>query len=235
MNHYYEDRYYTDRTGDFRRHMSKTYGLMCGGLALTFVTALLTSLVLPIWFTFSLPVSIILLVAEVITVVAFSALLHKASYGTVVAMFLFYALLTGFSISYIFVLYNMTTIFLAFAAASVSFAIMALIGHFTKRDLSVFGRLFFAGLVGLILMSIACLVLSLFMEVSILEWLICVVGLILFLGITAFDTQRMQRVFENTAADNAVAKKYAVFFAMQLYLDFINIFVYLLRLVGRRD
>ncbi len=226
---YYEDKYFTDRTLDFRRHMARTYGLMCGGLALTFASAILTATVFPIWFTFSLPVSIALLVAEVITVIAFSALLPKASFGAVVSMFLFYALLTGVSISYIFVLYQMSTVILSFAAASVSFAIMALIGHFTKRDLSAFGRLFFAGLVGLILMSIV----GIFFWNSWLEVVICILGLILFLGITAFDTQRMQRVFENSGADNAMAKKFAVYFAMQLYLDFINIFVYLIRLFGR--
>ncbi len=227
---YYEEKYYTDRTTDFRRHMTRTYGMMCGGLAITFVTALLTALFMP-YVILDFRLSILLLVAEVITVIAFSATMHKARFGVVLTMFFFYAFLTGVSISYIFLFYNITTIYLAFAGTSVSFAIMALIGHFTKRDLSVFGRLFFAGLVGIILMSIVGLIIT----APYLDIAISVIGLILFLGITAFDTQRMQRVFERTSSDDAVSKKYSVYFALQLYLDFINIFVYVLRLFGRRD
>ncbi len=226
---YFEDKYYTDRTTDFRRHMVKTYGLMCGGLALTFAAGMLTAIFLP-GLIFSFPLAVFLLLAELVTVIAFSALLTRAKYGVVVAMYLFYATLTGVSLSYIFALYNMGSIVLCFAATCVSFGVMALIGQVTKRDLSVFGRLFFAGLVGLIIMSI----IGIFVWSTWLEVVISIVGLILFLGITAFDTQRMQRVFESGSANNELMKKYSVYFAMQLYLDFINIFVYIVRLFGRR-
>ncbi len=225
---YFEDKYYTDRTSDFRRHMAKTYGMMSGGLAVSFVMALLTAIFLP-QLVMSFTLSIILLVAEVVTVIAFSAMLSRARYGAVLAMFFFYAALSGVSLSYIFVLYDMSSVILCFAAASVSFAIMALIGYSTKKDLSVFGRLFFAGLVGLILLSIV----GIFVQSAWYEIVVACIGLVLFLGITAFDTQRMKRVFESGSADNAMMKKYSVYFAMQLYLDVINIFVYMLRLFGR--
>ncbi len=233
MSNYFEERYAPgtdDRVEDYRRHMTRTYGLMAGGLALTFVTALLTYLSdVLLWLTFTPQVSIILLLLEVVTVIAFSAVLPRAKYGVVVGMFFFYTLLTGISLSYIFVLYEMGKMILCFAASSISFAIMAIIGHNTKRDLNVFGRLFFAGVVGLILMSIV----SLFLRSSPLEFLISLLGLILFLGISAVDAQRMKRVFMSSSGNNALIKKFAVYFALQMYLDFINIFVYMLRLLGR--
>ncbi len=225
---YFEEKYVNDRSADFRRYVTSTYGLMCGGLALTFGVSVATAIFLP-QLIFSFTLSMILLVAEVITVIAFSTLLRRASFGAVVAMYLFYAVLTGVSISYIFVMFDFGSVILSFAAASVSFGIMALIGQFTKRDLSAFGRLFFAGLVGLILMSIV----GIFFWNSVYEVIISIIGLVLFLGITAYDTQRMQRVFEHVSGDQAMVKKFSVYFAMQLYLDFINIFVYLLRLFGR--
>ncbi len=216
-----------DQTLSLRQHLTKTYGLMALGLTLTFVASLCTALFLPM-LIYNFKLSLILILAEVVTVIAFSAMIHRASYGAVVGMYIFYAILSGVSLSYIFVFYDITSIFLCFAAAAISFGIMALIGHSTKKDLSAFGSLFFAGLIGLILLTIV----GLFINSSILEIVICCVGLVLFLGITAFDTQRMQNVFM-AGGDNQTTKKYAVYFALELYLDFINIFVYLLRLFGR--
>ena len=111
--------YDRDRVADYRRHLTKTYALMALGLAVTFVAAIVTALFLPHLFVFNFYVSVVLLVAEVVTVIAFSAMLSRAKVGTLVAMYFFYALLTGLSISYIFVLYDLGRVYLCFAAAVV--------------------------------------------------------------------------------------------------------------------
>ncbi len=227
MSNFYGENYYSGSEAGFRQHVTKTYALMAGGLSLTFLAAVLTAQFLP-GLIYSFKLAIILLAAELITVVLFGLMLNRAPYIAVVGMFFLYAVLTGVSTSYIFVFYDVTSIVLCFAAAAVSFTIMALIGHNTKRDLSAFGRLFFAGLVGLILLTIV----GLFIGSSTLEIVISCIGLVLFLGITAFDTWRMKAAF-NSGADSQMTRKFAVYFALELYLDFINIFMYLIRLLGR--
>ena len=106
---------------------------------------------------------------------------------------------------------------------------MAILGHTTKRELSGFLGLFIAGLFGLLFLTF----IGFFLKSSALEIVIACIGLILFLGITAFDAQRLRRFYESASEDDAFARKFAVYSALQLYLDFINIFFYLLRLFGR--
>lgn len=224
-----EEAPYRDKTKEFSRHLTRAYGLMALGLAVTFLVALLTVKFLPSDLTFSFRLAVILMVAEVVTVIAFSALLTRARYGTILGMFFFYAVLNGVSISYIFLCYNMDRIFLCFAAAAISFAIMALLGHTTKRELSGLLGFFIAGLVGILFLTL----IGFFVRIPALEIFISCIGLVLFLGITAFDAQRLRRFYESASEDDAMTRKFAVYSALQLYLDFINIFFYLLRLFGR--
>lgn len=224
-----EEPAYHDKTQEFGRRLTRAYGLMAIGLAVTFLVAWLTVTFLPPDLTFSFPLAVILMVAEVATVIAFSALLTRASYGAILGMFLFYAVLNGISISYIFLVYDLGKVFLCFAAAAISFAIMALLGHTTKRELSGFLGFFIAGLIGLVFLT----VIGFFLKSSALEIVISCIGLVLFLGITAFDAQRLRRFYESVSEDDAMTRKFAVYSALQLYLDFINIFFYLLRLFGR--
>ncbi|MGN1207452.1 MAG: Bax inhibitor-1/YccA family protein [Eubacteriales bacterium] len=221
--------YDRDRVADYRRHLTKTYALMALGLAVTFGAAIVTALFLPHLFVFNFYVSVALLVAEVVTVIAFSAMLPRAKVGTLIAMYFFYALLTGLSISYIFVLYDLGRVYLCFAAAALSFSIMALVGHTAKRDLSAFGHVFLAGIVGLVFLTIV----GILIHSETIEIIISCVGLVLFLGITAFDAQRLRRFYESAGEDSQLTAKYAVYTALQFYLDFINIFFYLVRLLGR--
>ncbi|MBO5789229.1 MAG: Bax inhibitor-1/YccA family protein [Clostridia bacterium] len=203
---------------------------MALGLTLTFVFAILTA-----WFApaliLSFPLAMILLIAQVITVVSFSNMLHRAKFGTVLAMFIAYSILTGISISYVFVLYDLSNIFLCFAAAALCFAILAILGHSTRRDLSSLGRYFLVGLIGLLLLTLV----GYFIHSTGFEILICCIGLVLFLGITAYDTQRLRQFAEQHGeGDEEMAQKVSIYFAMQLYLDFINIFLYIIRLFGRQ-
>ncbi|MBQ4325006.1 MAG: Bax inhibitor-1/YccA family protein [Clostridia bacterium] len=228
MYYGYQNSYYEQQERNLLGHIRRTYGMMAAGLTLTFAVALLTAYFLP-RLVFSFPLAVILLLAQVICVIAFGSMLHRASYGAVVGMYLAYATLTGVSISYIFALYSMQTIFLCFAAAALSFGILALLGHSTRRDLSGYGRFFLVGLIGLLLISVV----GFFIGSTVLELVICCLGLVLFLGITAYDTQKLRRHFESGYTQGELAKKASVYFAMQLYLDFINIFLYIVRLFGR--
>lgn len=226
-----EEAPFRDKTKEFTRHLTRAYGLMALGLVATFLVALLTVRFLPTNLVFSFPLAVILMVAEVVTVIAFSALLTRASYGAILGMFFFYAVLNGVSISYIFLYYNLGEVFLCFAAAAISFAIMALLGHTTKRELSGLLGFFIAGLFGILFLTLISFFLK---DITKLEIIISCVGLVLFLGITAFDAQRLRRFYESTASeDTAMTRKFAVYSALQLYLDFINIFFYLLRIFGR--
>lgn len=223
-----EEPYYRDKTKEFNRHLTRAYGLMAGGLAVTFVVAMLMAFFFPAT-ALSPVVAIVLAVAEIVTVIAFSATLSRASYGATLGMFLFYSVLNGISISYIFLYYEMSRIFLCFAAAAISFSIMAILGHTTKRELSGLLGFFIAGLFGLLFLTIV----GFFLKSSALEITIACIGLVLFLGITAFDAQRLRRFYESASEDDAMTRKFAVYSALQLYLDFINIFFYLLRLFDR--
>lgn len=149
-----EEAPFRDKTKEFTRHLTRAYGLMALGLVATFLVALLTVRFLPTDLVFSFPLAVILMVAEVVTVIAFSALLTRASYGAILGMFFFYAVLNGVSISYIFLYYNLGEVFLCFAAAAISFAIMALLGHTTKRELSGLLGFFIAGLFGILFLTI---------------------------------------------------------------------------------
>ncbi len=229
MNTFYGGDYYEDKSKLFQSQLNRTYGIMALGLTLTFVCAILTAWLAP-FVVLSFPLAIILLVAQVITVIAFSATLHRAKFTTVLTMFVVYSILTGVSISYIFLIYSIGNIFLCFAATALCFAILAILGHNTKRDLSGLGRFFLVGLIGLLLLSLV----SFFMGSTILEIVIACVGLVLFLGITAYDTQRLRQLAENYPEGDEMSRKISVYFAMQLYLDFINIFLYIIRLFGRQ-
>ena len=223
-----EEPYYRDKTKEFNRHLTRAYGFMAGGLSVTFLVALLMAYFFP-QTALNPAVAIVLAIVEVVTVIAFSATLVRASYGATIGMFLFYAVLNGVSISYIFLYYDLSKVFLCFAAAAISFAIMAILGHTTKRELSGLLGFFIAGLFGLLFLTVV----GFFLKSSALEIVIACIGLVLFLGITAFDAQRLRRFYESASEDDALTRKFAVYSALQLYLDFINIFFYLLRLFDR--
>ena len=240
MNNYnenYNHSYFENRSSDSfgqadgrgaARFASRTYAVMVLGVLLTFAVALFVSLFMPSA-ALSPALVTVVVIAELVTVIVFSARMHKASYGAQIGMFVFYSALTGFSISYIFLLFEMRSIFLSFAAAALAFAIMAIMGHTTQRDLSPMGRVILPGLIALLVLSVV----SWFVTNSVFDVVICCLGLILFLGITAFDAQRMQKVYEQVSGDVEAEKKYSVVCALNLYLDFINIFLYLIRLLGR--
>ncbi len=154
---------------------------------------------------------------------------NKLSYPALIASFIAYATINGISLSFIFMVYELGSIFNVFLSSVALFAIMAIAGYTTKTDLTKLGSLLFIGLIGIVIASL----INLFMRSDTMSYVCSILGVIVFTGLTAYDVQKIK---EMTAAnDGSVTfKKYSIMGALTLYLDFINIFLYLLRLFGNR-
>lgn len=169
-------------------------------------------------------------IAELVVVVVLAAAVRKLSVGAARALFMAYAVLNGFVFSSYFMLYELTSLILIFAMTGLYFGAFALYGHFTKRDLSGLRPILMGGLIFLVVIGL----LSLFLPLGRFDRIVCLIGVAVFLGFTAYDTQKIQALYTYYSQDSAALEKASVFSALQLYLDFINIFLYLLRFMGRR-
>lgn len=160
---------------------------------------------------------------------------HKLSAPALTGVFMLYAAVNGISFSFILLTYTAGSIVGCFAAASAMFGIMAVLGYTTNQDLTKFGRIMMMGLIGIIIAS----VINWFLGSSGLEYLISIVGVAVFTGLTAYDVQKLKRIGMGVEQEGLPAvdvKKASIFGALNLYLDFIMIFIFLLRLFGgRRD
>lgn len=164
-----------------------------------------------------------------VMVLAMSFGLHKMKTSTLILLFLLYSVLMGMSLSSIFLLYSAQAITSCFLIAAGMFGAMAIAGYVTKMDLSRFGAVLFMALIGLVIASLV----SLFFHSTRLEWIISIGGVIIFSGLTAWDTNNIRRMSAYLEADSDTARKVSVYCALSLYLDFINLFLYLLRIFGR--
>jgi hypothetical protein len=173
-----------------------------------------------------------LLIGELALVIAISAAIHRLSPAAAVALFLLYAILNGATLSVIFLVYTLTDITLAFASTATLFTAMSLIGYFVRMDLSRLGSFLMMGLVGLVIATF----LNLFLANSTLMWVTTYAGIALFIGLTVYDTQRIKRTMMAAlaAGDEQLVSRLGVLGALTLYLDFINLFLLILRLLGRR-
>lgn len=162
---------------------------------------------------------------ELCLVIFLSAKIHKMKAATAIICFVLYSLFTGITTAGIMFIYDMSSIITMFGASALIFLIFGAIGYFTKIDLSRIKNILFIGLIAVIIISI----INIFMNVAMIETGVCIVGLLLFLGITAYDIQKIKLMSDDMADNTNVA----IFGALQLYLDFINIFLYMLRLFGR--
>ena len=144
-------------------------------------------------------------------------------------MFALYSVLNGVTMSFIFIAYTSTSIATAFFVTAGMFAAMSFIGFVTKKDLSSFGSFFTMALIGLIIASVV----NIFLNSSVMYWIITYVGVLLFVGLTAYDTQKIkQLLIEYGDEVNDSTQKLALIGSLSLYLDFINLFLYILRLFG---
>ena len=215
---------------DSSAFLRKVYAYMAGGLLATALTAAavassetLVELILGNRIVFYG-----LLIGEFGMVIAFTSLVNRISTGAAAALFFAYAIVNGLTLSIIFMIYTASSISSTFFVTSGTFAALSAYGYATKRDLSGVGSFAMMGLVGLIIASIV----NLFLKSTMIYWLTTFVGVIVFTLLTAYDTQKLKRFAATTSPDKQ--DKVALQGALMLYLDFINLFLFMLRLLGRR-
>ena len=148
-----------------------------------------------------------------------------------VLWYVIYSILMGMSLSFIFVIYTEASIFKTFLIAASMFGVMAVVGYTTKTDLTKFGSILLMALIGVIIATIV----NFFMNSDGLDYIISIVGVLIFTGLTAFDVQKIKQIGNAGINDGDVMAKITIHAALTLYLDFINLFLYLLRIFGSRD
>lgn len=213
-------------------YAAKTFGWMFVGLLVTFATGMAFAFGGGLYYLLALgmPAVFALMIAEIVVVMVLSARLHSLSIGAARGLFFAYAVLNGVTFSAIFFAYDVQILLTVFALTALYFGVLAAYGWITKRDLSGLRPILTAGLVFLLVFWVV----SIFLPMSSFERLICLIGLAVFMGLTAYDTQKIKQLHTAFAGNYEMAKKASIFAALQLYLDFINIFLYILRLVGGR-
>lgn len=211
--------------------MRKVYGKMTLGLLATAVTSflILSSPALLSALFSSAATMWILFALEIGMVIYLSARIDKLSTGAAAALFYAYSILNGVTLTPIFLVYTGASIATTFAITAGTFGAMTLFGYVTRQDLSKVGSFLFMALLGLIV----CVVVNMFMHSSTMDLLISGAGVLIFVGLTAWDTQAIKRSCAET--DPTMVGKLATMGALSLYLDFINLFLYLLRFFGSRD
>ncbi len=209
--------------------MAKTFGWMFIGMLVTFLTGYVIfmnpNMLLNVMSTTGL---ILIIIIEFALVLFFTAKITKMKPITAKINFLLYSFVNGLTFSSIFILYEMTSVMFVFLITAVLFAIMAAIGAFTKIDLTKLGTYLLMALFGVIL----CMIVNIFLNSSSFDLIISILTVLVFIGLTAYDVQRIKRVIERNpfAEDNV-----AIFGAFELYLDYINIFLHLLNLFGNNN
>lgn len=208
----------------------KTFTWMFLGLLATFAVAAGGYITGALVYVFMIPYfHIILLVVELAVVLILSAHIQHMQPVTARVLFFVYAVLNGIVFSAYFVIFSMTSLMLVFAMTAVYFGGMALYGYFTKTDLSRLRPILIGGLIFLIIFGI----LSLFLPLGMMDRVICLVGIAVFMAFTAYDTQKIRAYYQTYQGDQAMLERASIFSALQLYLDFINLFLYLLRFLGK--
>ena len=211
--------------------MRKVYGKMTLGLLATAVTSFLmlsSPALLSVLFS-STATHWILFAVELGLVIYLSARIDKLSTGMATTLFYLYSIMNGVTLTPIFLAYTGVSIAMTFAITAGTFGAMTIFGYVTRQDLSKLGSFLIMTLFGLIL----CLVVNMFLHNTMMDLLISCAGILIFVGLTAWDTQAIKRMAAE--ADPTMMNKVATWGALSLYLDFINLFIYLLRIFGSRD
>lgn len=206
----------------------QVYAWMGGGLLLTALMAMAT-ISSPALFNAIVGNRIVfyaLIIGELGLVIGISRAINKISAALASSLFLLYAALNGVTMSVIFAVYTAESITSTFVITAATFGAMSAFGYFTKRDLTRWGSFLFMGLIGVVIASLV----NIFVGSSAVSWIISVIGVIVFTGLTAYDTWKIKAM----AAAGAEGRKPAILGALTLYLDFINLFLMLLRLLGSR-
>lgn len=171
-----------------------------------------------------------LIIAEFVLVMVISARLLKMSFTLAFMLFMLYSVINGLTLSVIFAIYTKASVASTFFVTAGTFGIMSLIGYITKKDLSKLGGIFFMLLIGLVIATIV----NIFWANDTLYWVTTYAGVLIFVGLTVYDTNKIKRMLECSYGEDEMTQKLALMGALTLYLDFINLFLYLLRLLGDR-
>ncbi len=174
----------------------------------------------------------VVMFAPLALVFVMGGMVEKMSSTALLATFLVFATIMGISFSYIFLVYQIGSIINVFFISAGLFSVMAVLGYTTKTDLTKLGSLLFIGLIGIIIASVVNIFI---LKSGMMDMIISIIGVIIFTGLTAYDMQRLKRMGEQVAMGTEVAQKMVLMGALSLYLDFINLFLMLLRLFGRRN
>lgn len=213
-----------------RAYMLRVYNYMGVGLLITalfaFLTASSPTLLEAIYGSF---LGLIVMLAPLAFVLVLSFGINKISTSTAQMLFWSFTVVMGVSLAYIFILYTGASIARVFLITAATFLTMSIYGYTTNADLSKMGSILLMGLIGLIIASVV----NIFMKSGMMEFAISLIGVVIFTGLTAWDTQRIKLSFSEGQTDDVI-KKQAIYGALSLYLDFLNLFLMMLRLVGSR-
>lgn len=225
----------TDNTEIVKSFMTGVFSWMFLALAITAVTAYFAStsesfismliaekgLSIFGWVIMLAPLGLVLLM---------SFAFNKLSMPAMMGVFILYSVLMGLSLSFIFLIYTHSSIFLTFVITAGTFGTMAVAGYVTKTDLTKFGSILIMALVGLIIASVV----NYFMNSTMLDYVISIAGVLIFTGLTAYDVQKLKRMASSSYENGDMLGKIKIMGALTLYLDFINLFLFLLRIFGGR-
>jgi FtsH-binding integral membrane protein len=213
-----------------REHMLRVYNYMASGVALTGIVAMLASSSQTLMSAiFGTPLAWVVMLAPLAFVMVISFGINRLSLFATQALFWLFAAVMGLSLSTIFLVYTGESIARVFFITAISFGALSLYGYTTKRDLGPIGAFLIMGLIGIIIASLV----NLFMQSSAMQFAISVIGVLVFAGLTAYDTQKIKNSYSELH-DHETSGKLAVMGALTLYLDFINLMMMLLHLFGNR-
>lgn len=218
-----------------RTFVSNVFSWMAAALAITSVVAFLFGtdeeyIRLLVTQTGMTPLGYIVMFAPIGFVLIMSLGFQRFSSTTLLALFLLYSVVMGMSLSFIFMLYTQGSIFQTFGIAAGMFGLMAFLGYTTKTDLTKFGSIMLMGLFGIIIASLV----NMFMRNSGMDYIISFLGVLIFTGLTAYDVQKIKRIGAGVEFGTEATSKLSIMGALTLYLDFINLFLMLLRFFGNR-
>lgn len=211
--------------------ISRTYLYMAIALLISGICAYLTAFIPAVSniVLSSKKILISLLIIELALVIVFSSLIQKLPLFAAIVVFFIYSIISGVTISVIFLCFEKNSIYTIFIISTITFFITSMIGKYTKKDFSNLRRIIYLAFIGILI----CIVINTFLKSHIFEWITSFISLILFIGVTACDSQKIEEA-ANHAQNNTMYKKAALFSALELYLDFLNIFISLLSLFGKR-
>lgn len=223
---------YNDTDVGLKRFMTGVYSWMTIGILLTAVISLVMERTGAVKYLLTNGIFLILSVLEIVLVMIFSFRVWKMSKGAATAVYLAYSALNGVTLSSIFLVYTNSSIAATFFTAAAMFGIFSIYGLLTKGDLTHWSRPLMMGLIGLIIVSIV----NLFLKSDRLDWIISIVGVVLFSLLTVYDTFKLKKLYltYNNNNDTIADDKISIWGALTLYLDFINLFLYMLRFLGKK-